>query len=808
MKIKNIKIRGFRGIQCELDLALDSLKSVLIYGENGSGKSSITDAIEWFYCDRVEHLSKEEIGPKGINALRNILLPVDEGAFADLKFSDTGMDSDKKLFYKNSRLLSEYSNSAQEFKEYIISSCKERLILRYKDLLKFILFTKTERLEEISEIIGFSEVTKVKNVLKKAVNSLGKELKFRNFDSQINNKQTIIIEQINQNINNDDQYFKAVGKLIDPLKLSIEIKDDKSIDEVLEMIKKPEDEKPIRIQFSYEKVIEFLNNLKNSIKNITLSYEGYYKRCKKVLGDVDKLKKISLEKLLSEGLEILEKGVFEDDKCPLCLQAKGRKELIEELRIRIEELINFKREKNEMEEEKADAKQFLQDVISNIEVILKEECLSIEDNLDKKSEIEEIKNLLLNSMNELNKQTIINLEEIKEPKVFFYFDNLKIQKITSSLKEKKEKVAATRKEDLKFSISNKLTLVRQSYIEIRSLKKELEVFKNQLNSMELIYDEFVKKQRDALSAFLKGISNDINEFYLYMNRSEDVDEIKLIPLEKDEELIGVTIQFKFHDNIVSPPDKYLSESHLNCLGLCLFLSSVKAFNRINNFFILDDVISSFDKAHRLRFINLIIENFSDYQIFLFTHEKDWFEYVAKIVKGRNWDIKEMIWVNDKGASLEIPLIDFKKKIESKFKISDTSELGNMIRKYLERLLKIICFKLEVKLRFLYNDQNERRIPNELLSELRKELKNRKCEIKDEPVFDRLSASLFVGNKTSHDSSFNESISDLKVFYNDVLELESIFTCNICHKQISKEYYDSVKNQIRCKCGNKIFSWQE
>jgi len=810
MKIKNIEISSFRGIRYSLNLSLDSSKSVLIYGDNGSGKSSITDALEWFYDDKVEHLSKEEIGPKGINALRNIFLSDNEDAFVNLKFSNLRIDARKRLFYKSLKLSSEYLNSTQEFNNYISASQKENLILRYKDLLRFILFTKSERLEEISEIIGFSEVTKVKTVFKKAVNSLGKELKIRNFDSQINNKQTLIIEQVQQNINNDDQYFNAVRELITPLKLSVEVKNVESVDKVLQLIKKPEDEKAIRLQLSYEKVIETLGNLKDSLQNILSSYREYYKRYQKISKNVDKLKKISLEKLLSEGLGILEKDVFEDEKCPLCLQEKSRDELIKELKRRIEELAVFKKEKDEMEEGRGITQGFLQGILSQIEVALREECLLIKENLEKKNEIEQIKNLLSNALERLKKYTFIAPEEINKPEEFVYLDNSKVQQIVSILKESKGKITTDRKEDLKFSISNKLTLIRQSYMEIRSLKKELEVFKNQLYAMELIYDEFVKKQRDALSTFLKAISNDINEFYLYMNKSEEVDEIELIPLDKDDELVGVTIQFKFHGNVVSPPDKYLSESHLNCLGICLFLSSVKAFNKVNKFFVLDDVISSFDKAHRLRFANLLMEKFSDYQIFLFTHEKDWFEYVANMVKGRDWIVTKMILDYSKGASLEIPLTDFKKKIKNKLKMSETSEVGNMIRKYLERLLKEICFNLEVKMRFFYNDQNENRMSNELLSELRGELKKRKCEIKDDPILDRLSASLFIGSRTSHDSSFNESISDLKVFYDDVFELENLFTCdeNECQGQISKQYYDPVKKLIRCKCGNKAYKWQE
>jgi len=628
IKIKEIQISGIRGIKENLDVTLDSSKSILIYGDNGSGKSSITDAIEWFYSDRVEHLSSEEIGRKGINALRSVFLPEDKAAYAELRFSDSRLDSRKKLFCKRSKLTSEYSNSTEEFDNYINTSLKENLILRYKDLLKFILFTKAEKLEEISQIIGFSEVTKVKTVFKKAVNSLKKELKFRNVDSQINNKQALILEQIGQNINNDQQYFNAVRELVAPLKLPVEVKDSQSIDAILKLIKKPEDKEALSQQLSYEKVIGVINTLKDSIENIRSSYEKYYEQYQTISRDIDKFKKISLEKLLSEGLLLLEKGIFEDDKCPLCLQEKNREELIEELRERIEELAAFKKEKEALEEEGKATQRLIQNPLSEIEAALGEKCLLKEENLEIKSGIEQLKESFSGALSKFKKM---------------------------------RKISTDRKDDQKFTINSKLILVKQAYTEIMSLKKELEILKQQIQSMELIHNEFVKKQKAALSSFLKAISKDINEFYLYMNRAEEVDEIKLIPLGEGDELIGITIEFKFHGNIDRPPDKYLSESHLNCLGICLFLSSVKAFNNSNKFFILDDVISSFDTAHRTKFASLLMEKFSDYQIFLFTHEKDWFEYLTNAVKGENWIITKIIWNYENGAELEMPLFNLKQR---------------------------------------------------------------------------------------------------------------------------------------------------
>jgi len=808
VKIKEIQISGIRGIRKNLNITLDSSKSILIYGDNGSGKSSITDAIEWFYSDRVEHLSSEEIGRKGINALRSVFLPEDEAAYAELRFSDSRFDSRKELFYKRSKLTSEYSNSTEEFDNYIDVFLKENLILRYKDLLKFILFTKAEKLEEISQIIGFSEVTKVKTVFKKAVNSLKKELKIRNVDSHINRQQARILEQIGQNINNDEQYFNAVRELVAPLKLPAEVKDSQSIDAILKLIKKPEDKEALSQQLSYEKVIGVINNLKNCIEHIRFSYEKYYEQYQTISRDIDKFKKISLEKLLSEGLLLLEKGIFEDEKCPLCLQEKNREELVEELRERIEELAAFKKEKEALEEEGKAIQRLIQNPLSEMEAALSETCLLKEENSEIKSKIEQLKESLSGALSRFKKLTFIEREKRIKPEEFIRLDDTMVQKIVSTLKDKMRKISTDRKDDEKFTINSKLILVKDAYTEIKSLKRELEIFKQQLQSMELIYDEFVKKQKTALSSFLTAISKDMNEFYLYMNRAEGVDEIELIPLGEGDELVGITIKFKFH-GIGSPPDKYLSESHLNCLGICLFLSSVKAFNNRNKFFILDDVISSFDTAHRTKFASLLMEKFSDYQIFLFTHEKDWFEYLTNAVKGKSWIITKMVSNYENGAELEMPLFNLKQRIENKFGKSDASDLGNMIRRYLEGLLKEICLNLEVKVKFLYNNQNENRMSNELFSELKSKLKSRKCELKDNVVLERLHTSIFLGNKASHDSHYSEDINDLKTFYDAVLELEGFFRCiNKCKRLISKKYYDSVGKVIRCKCGSKKYNWEK
>ena len=65
MSLKSIRLQWFRGAAESVTLDLGS-KSMVIYGENGSGKSSFVDAIEFATNGgKIGHLCHEYSGKKG-----------------------------------------------------------------------------------------------------------------------------------------------------------------------------------------------------------------------------------------------------------------------------------------------------------------------------------------------------------------------------------------------------------------------------------------------------------------------------------------------------------------------------------------------------------------------------------------------------------------------------------------------------------------------------------------------------------------------------------------------------------------------
>ena len=806
-KIKNIKIKGIRGAKDTLDLNLNG-KSILLYGDNGSGKSSISDAIEWFFTDKVSHLSSSEIELK--DALRNATIPDTESSEVSISFTKSNLDCSKTLSLKKGKLTPEILNTTEEFSNYISNSNSENILLRYQYLTNFIDNTKGEKLKYLSDIIGFAEVTKKKEVLQKSHNSVKAEIKSQNFETQISSNKQILIDKLGASISQEKQLFDTINEKIKSLNTGITINSIADIDKLLEHIKKP-----VNNNLTIE--LKFLDDTKNAL-NILFSeidlidgeYVKYFEEFNIIANDVDAIIKIYLGDLLNAANTVFKKKIHTDESCPLCLQPKNSNDLQEEIKVRLKEIEEYSKKKVPFDK----AKKMITEIVAE--------------------RIKRLENLLLNTeINKVENETIKKAVISLKTKIFEYQKAIDV-KVTSGNKPLSAELYKLKEEDFSILVSIKERIVKiedflkndtitvlysnilaskEAFLNIQKLDKQKEVLENQRKTLELIYNEFVKKQKEALEDFINSFSERINEFYQYMNPGEPFQEIKIVTIGEDDELNGITIEYKYNGNWVSPPQKYFSESHLNCFGLSFFLASVEAFNNENKFIILDDVISSFDSTHRKSFADLLFEKFSDYQIILLTHEIEWFtNIVSPLAKKNGWLTNIIRWTEVKGTHIDSEPKTLKDLVETSLADGITENLGNPIRTYLEHFLKDVCFNLDVKVSYKPNVVNEKRMADELINELKSRISSKSPDLKAKlPVIEKVGNSLLLGNLLSHDNPFNPKIGDLKAFWNDIIELEKLFICQeaACKKpKVSLINYDTVAKKIRCGCDTTKYDWSK
>ena len=88
MRIRSIELEWFRGAAEPVALEPNS-KSMVVYGENGSGKSSFVDAVEYVLnSGSIEHLRHEYSGSHQVNAIPNTHKP--EGGKTAMRFQVWG----------------------------------------------------------------------------------------------------------------------------------------------------------------------------------------------------------------------------------------------------------------------------------------------------------------------------------------------------------------------------------------------------------------------------------------------------------------------------------------------------------------------------------------------------------------------------------------------------------------------------------------------------------------------------------------------------------------------------------------------
>jgi recombinational DNA repair ATPase RecF len=807
IKINNLKIKGIRGAKDTIELPLNG-KSILLYGDNGTGKSSISDAIEWFYTNKIKHLSTPEIDTS--DAIRNAKLLEIETSEVTISYSNSSLDSTKTLSLKNNKLVQKGSNTSEAFKKYLDDSEKENLISRYQYIRNFVDSTKGEKLKYLSDIIGFEEVTKTKSVLLKSLNTAKSNLRTQNFETLINNEKIKLIQHIGASITKEENLFDTINDKIKKLNTGIEVKSFEDIQNLLILLSKGLDtNQQFELKF-LEDSKSALTLLRSELKLLEDEYSKYFNEFEIIANDVEAIKQTFFEELLKAGTKILSRKYLKDDNCPLCMQTKNSDELLSEIKVRLDNIEESSQKMGKFKIALGNVKAIAIERIRRLDVLLNNSQIDKENNKTIKEALTAIKTKIQNYQNTTDikatsgeKLPVLDIIKLVEND----FEFLKI------INDRIIKIQESQKGETPAVLYSNITASRDAFLNIKKFDAQKVILENQQKSFQLIYDEFEKQQKQGLDNFINSFSVKINEYYQFMNPDEPFQDIEIITKGEDDELDGLTIKYKYNDKWEVNPLKHFSESHLNCLGLSFFLASVDAFNKENDFIILDDVISSFDSNHRRRFADLLFDKFSKHQIILLTHEKEWFtNIISPKAKNKGWLVNEIKWTEAKGTFLKEKPSDLKEAILYQLAEGNLDNIGNPMRKYLEHFLKDIALNLEAKLSFKFNDSNEHRMPYELLMAIRSAIKDSSKELKEQyPLLNRIESSALFGNALFHDNPINPSTGDINSFWADILELEKLFICQeiTCKKpKVSLLNYDTVANKIRCGCDATKYDWKK
>ncbi len=210
------------------------------------------------------------------------------------------------------------------------------------------------------------------------------------------------------------------------------------------------------------------------------------------------------------------------------------------------------------------------------------------------------------------------------------------------------KRAETARQDKKQFIGT-LRRALRTYKENVQAQKELDALLPKLNrALEIVEEE----RRAFTDSILAKIAGEVGRIYELVHPGEGLNKISL-ELDPNKRA-SLEIGASFCGETGAPPQAYFSDSHLDTLGLCVFLALAGMDGPENTILVLDDVLASVDEPHVERLIEMLYAEAIEFRHCLITtHYRPWKEKLrwGWLKNGQCQFIELAKWTNQHGMKL-------------------------------------------------------------------------------------------------------------------------------------------------------------
>jgi DNA repair exonuclease SbcCD ATPase subunit len=777
MRIKEICLSWFRGAADPIALDLHS-KSIVVYGENGSGKSSFVDAIEYVLrSGKIGHLSHEYSGRHQEKGVINTHAP--KGSKTELRIGFKDGSELKTEIKRNGSFVSDGDETAaMSTWEY------QRTVLRQDELANFISETKGDKYSALLPLLGLHQMEIAAENLRQLAKSVEQQLKLKEMKAsltEITRKRRAIFgsatgDQILKKIDElHTKYCEIAAAMTDPLSLCEEIETALSS----------------RIKsFSVEQKRHLI--LKDIAESeLKENAQAIRSAGLKLAGEV--------EPFISEKLDVLESaGTFADrleDKeqvtCPAC----GRRISAEDFRTHVKLEKGRLQKTIETFDRLKGARGTLCDTIKSLKSDFRKADLKTwRDELAEKALAGNLE--YLDGLNAEAFRTSCGEDKLEEIE-----DNLLplIRSAASAAKKGPEEVSQLSADKETIGTCKALSEGKK----LSKTVKSAEALISFLNEVERTVRDNIRLRSTQV---IKEISEDVRRMWSILHPGEAIEDVKLYLPEQTDKAIDIGLRFYGVEQ--DSPRLTLSEGHRNSLGLCIFLAMAKREADKDRPLVLDDVVVSFDRSHRGMIVGLLEKEFGGRQIIIMTHDREWYVELRQQFDGASWNFKALMpyekpdigirW-SEKASSFD--------EARAFLKIAPHSA-GNTARKIMDIELSLRAEWMKIRLPYLHRERNDHRMAHEFLSQLISD--GEKCFKKVEngkpkPYLEAVEAfreadKLVVswGNKASH--SFDLDAKEATKLISACEKALEFFTCPKCNKPIYK-LEDTGAELVQCQCSH-------
>ncbi|MFH1560214.1 MAG: AAA family ATPase [Chloroflexota bacterium] len=782
MKLKRLQVRALRGLR-DSEIPFEG-KSLLLWGENGSGKSSVVDAIEFLFTDKISHL--EGTGTMGLSLERHA--PHWELGAAALEVQAT--------FDPGAVTVSRSLASPPSIPPVLGSTWEiaksGNYILRRSQLLTFIHALPADRFRAVGSLIGIEALDEIELAIMRARDRFeGDTAAEQQEVGRIKGRLGSIIgtaeavpEEVMAALNKDAAGL-GLGSLSSLSNISGKTQ------EWMRFAKQAD-----------QTQIGTLNNLRTGAEATTVPGDlaGRLKRYQdahsKLVSQRDTIDRVSEAELLQQGQKILESTTTA--VCPLCEQpidlpatltrVRERQHLLQELTTEFSE---FRRSCEE-----------LSSTLSSLGGRIRALVGVVADSLDADSSIRTRLSQLVTNLEVHGRsiQASAKLEESCDVDSVLR-ETSGYEKVRKELVEQATKtlngLALTESDKATLDLIQKAHVLELQWRELVEHAKTLDRLTELQRRARYVFDTFSDCKKSEVTRVYEAIEADVRNFYERLHPDEPRSEFQLVLSQTRR--ASTELRIKAFGQEHTDPRAFKSEGHLDSLGLCIFLSFVKHFTAGWPFVVLDDVIMSIDSSHRGRVAELLLTEFSGWQLVVTTHDEIWFEEFVNHERaygkeGQFLNRRIHRWSLGEGAVVQ-PYRPRWERILDKLGAADKTGAANDGRQSLEWILMEICVSIMAQVPL---KRDARYTVQDLIGpaqqRLTKLLPPKKNEIAS--IFRDIQSASTPGNLLSHSNADAPSLSVAEVqrFCESTKALHDWFACPGCSQTPS--YVQSMK-LIRC-----------
>ena len=791
-KVGSIELQAFRGVRDEqLELAGASL---FLYGENGTGKSSIIDSLEFFFTGAVTHLESAQ----SLSTKRHAPHIALGSAALRVSLSLVGFDGTYSRTLKDAPV--PFKGLAPTF-ERIAGS---RFILRRQQLLDFILQQAAPRYQQLATLIGVEELDRIELTWKAAVDEV--DLHWQTVVSRTQEERNKLQQELGDLAKYDHEtVLSALNSklaLLGQLPLA-------SLDEIearkLGVFQAGNQRERATLASQLEGLRDVSDQIVSSIASLA-THEELWNDVAELKAEAEQLREIRFRGLLMQARDLVsEHGM---STCPVCAQPIEAVDLVAELgrRIMASDALGARVDRVDAAKRRlAAALASLRSLMSRLrEGAAKQESLGT---------VVEASVAADTWCRDVSTQLTVQLHELELGPFADFIDSEVVKTLDAAcaglhktLSERIAALAQTEDEKRGVALMTLLTRVWDAYSSMGTASNELVGALKERQVLKKVYDAFVETKKERVQAIYSELEADIGRFYEAIHPKELQGDVKLEVVATKRG--SAEIKMGFAEKAEVDPRAYNSEAHLDSLGLCIFLAFAKRFNVDVPILALDDVVSSVDAAHRGRVCQLIFSEFPKYQLFITTHDELWFEQLLAAQRAAGFQpvkaLRIQTWTLDDGPRFAEHRPRWK-VLAQKIKDGDKQGAASLARKSLEWVLFELAVGLEVQVALRRDGRYDvGSLFDPTLARARKLITD--FDANHDSVLANLKRNVIFGNLLTHNNPFaeNASINDVSAFVDAVRALHDVFWCDECGR--FARYFRDAK-MIKCQCASGGKEWR-